>query len=62
MFNRVHDVLRTAGHAIKLIVDQAASVSVPLLVLGTVLYVLSQCVRTLGWDTILRASYPRGDE
>ena len=26
--------------------------------LGTVLYVFSQCVRTLGWDTILRASYP----
>ena len=38
MLNRVHDVLRTAGHAIKLLVDQAASVSVPLLIVGTILY------------------------
>ena len=58
MLNRFHDVTRTAAHAIGLLVDQAASVSVPLLLLGTVLYVLSQCVRTLGWYTILRASYP----
>src|ERR1041385_8520788 len=62
MLNRLHDVLRTAGHAISLLVDQAASVSVPLLVLGTVLYIFSQCVRTLGWYTILRASYPDADE
>ena len=34
----------------------------PLLVLGTVLYIFSQCVRTLGWYTILRASYPDADE
>ena len=58
MLNRLHDVIRTAGHAIGLLVDQAASVSVPLLILGTVLYIVSQCVRTLGWYTILRASYP----
>jgi uncharacterized membrane protein YbhN (UPF0104 family) len=58
MLNRFHDVLRTAGHAISLLVDQAASVNVPLLLLGTALYIFSQCVRTLGWYTILRASYP----
>jgi len=62
MLNRLHDVLRTAGHAISLLVDQAASVSVPLLLFGTVLYIFSQCVRTLGWYTILRASYPDADE
>jgi uncharacterized membrane protein YbhN (UPF0104 family) len=62
MINRLHDVLRTAAHAVGLLVDQAASVSVPLLLLGTVLYVFSQCVRTLGWYTILRAAYPDTDE
>src|SRR6478609_4675289 len=62
MLNRVHDVLRTAGHAIHLLLDQAASVNVPLLILGTILYVVGQAVRTLGWDTILRASYPEGTQ
>src|SRR3954451_353205 len=62
MLHRLHDVLRTAGHAIGLLVDQAASVSVPLLLLGTVLYIFSQSVRTLGWYTILRAAYPHAHE
>ncbi|TML06295.1 MAG: flippase-like domain-containing protein [Actinobacteria bacterium] len=62
MINRLHDVLRTAGHAIGLLLDSAASVSVPLLLLGAALYVFSQCVRTLGWYTILRAAYPDADE
>src|SRR4051794_23310096 len=62
MLDRLHNVLRTAGHAIGLLADQAASVSVPLLLLGTVLYIFSQCVRTLGWSTIPRAAYPPPDE
>ncbi len=62
MLERLHNVLRTAGHAIGLLVDNAASVSVPLLFLGAVLYVFSQCVRTLGWHTILRAAYPDAQE
>jgi uncharacterized membrane protein YbhN (UPF0104 family) len=62
MLERLHNVLRTAGHAIGLLVDNAASVSVPLLFLGAVLYVVSQCVRTVGWHTILRAAYPHAQE
>src|SRR3954468_8232118 len=62
MLDRLHDVLRTAGHAIGLLADSATSVSLPLLLLGAVLYVGSQCVRTLGWYTILRAAYPDSDE
>ena len=58
MIDKLHDVLRTAAHAIGLLADSAASVNVPLLLLGTVLYVLHQCVRTIGWHTILRAAYP----
>jgi uncharacterized membrane protein YbhN (UPF0104 family) len=58
MLNRLHDVARTAGHAIKLLVDNAASVNVGWLALGTFLYLLNSCVRTIGWHTILRAAYP----
>jgi uncharacterized membrane protein YbhN (UPF0104 family) len=58
MLERLHDVLRTAGHAIGLLLDSATSVNVPLLVLGAILYVLNQCVRTIGWHTILRTAYP----
>jgi uncharacterized membrane protein YbhN (UPF0104 family) len=62
MLDRLHDVLRTAGHAIGLLLDSATSVNVPLLVLGALLYVFSQCVRTIGWHTILRAAYPQAHE
>src|SRR3954447_21698294 len=62
MLDRLHDVLRTAGHAIGLLADSATSVSVPLLVLGAILYVVSQCVRTIGWHTILRTAYPHAHE
>ena len=62
MLERLQNVLRTAGHAIGLLVDNATSVNVPLLFLGAVLYVVSQCVRTIGWHTILRAAYPHAHE
>jgi uncharacterized membrane protein YbhN (UPF0104 family) len=58
MLNRLHDVLRTAGHAIGLLAHNAASVNIVLLILGAMLYVVSQAVRTVGWHTILRAAYP----
>lgn len=58
MLEKLNDVLRTAGHAIGLLADSAASVNVPLLLLGAALYMVHQCVRTLGWHTILRAAYP----
>src|SRR5512144_1840939 len=54
----VGDVLRTARHALHLLFEQAAHVDVSWAALGIVLYLLSQAVRTRGWHTILRASYP----
>jgi len=62
MLDRLHNVLRTAGHAIGLLADNATSVSLPLLFLGAVLYVVSQSVRTIGWHTILRTAYPHAHE
>jgi uncharacterized membrane protein YbhN (UPF0104 family) len=58
MLDKLHDVLRTAAHAIGLLADSAASVNVPLLLLGAALYIFHQCVRTIGWHTILRVAYP----
>ena len=62
MLDSLHDLIRPAEHALKLIVDNAASVNLPLLAIGTFLYVLNQCVRTIGWHTILRASYPEATD
>jgi Lysylphosphatidylglycerol synthase TM region len=62
MLERLHDIIRTAGHAIGLLADSATSVNVALLLLGIALYELNQCVRTLGWHTILRAAYPQAGE
>jgi uncharacterized membrane protein YbhN (UPF0104 family) len=62
MLDRLHDVLRTAGHAIGLLADNATSVNLPLLLLGAILYVVSQSVRTIGWHTILRTAYPHAHE
>jgi uncharacterized membrane protein YbhN (UPF0104 family) len=62
MLNRLHDVVRTAGHAIKLLVENAASVNIGWLALGTFLYLLNSCVRTIGWHTILRAAYPQAED
>lgn len=56
------DALRTAQHAIALVVDRIADVDPALLAVGTLLYLLSQAVRTRGWHTILRAAYPDADE
>lgn len=54
----LHDALRTADHALLLLVHRAASVDPFLAGLGVVLYVLAQAVRTRGWHTILRTAYP----
>jgi uncharacterized membrane protein YbhN (UPF0104 family) len=58
MLDKFQDVARSASHAIGLIADRAASVDLRWLALGTVLYFVSQAVRTRGWYTILRAAYP----
>jgi uncharacterized membrane protein YbhN (UPF0104 family) len=52
------DALRTANHALELLLHRAASVDPVLAALGIVLYVIAQCVRTRGWHTILQAAYP----
>jgi uncharacterized membrane protein YbhN (UPF0104 family) len=52
------DALRTANHALDLLFDRAASVDPLLALLGVVLYIVAQAVRTRGWHTILRAAYP----
>lgn len=52
------DVIRTADHALELLLHRAASVNPWLAALGCVLYILAQAVRPRGWHTILRAAYP----
>jgi hypothetical protein len=52
------DAIRTAAHAMQLLLDRAASVDPRLAILGAVLYLVAQAVRPLGWHTILRAAYP----
>src|SRR3954447_22919031 len=52
------DVLRTANHALELLLHRAASVNPLLAALGIVLYIVAQAVRPRGWHTIIRAAYP----
>ncbi|QEC46558.1 flippase-like domain-containing protein [Baekduia soli] len=52
------DAVRSANHALDLLLHRAASVDPLLALLGVVLYLVAQAVRTLGWHTILRAAYP----
>src|SRR3954471_15917101 len=54
----LNDVLRSAHHALELLLDRAASVDPALALLGVVLYIVAQAVRTRGWHTIIRATYP----
>src|SRR3954465_6967556 len=54
----LNDVLRSAHHALELLLDRAASVDPALAPLGAALYILAQAVRTRGWHTIIRAAYP----
>ena len=59
MPDKLDAVVRAAVHSVDLIADRAAAVDPRTLVLGTVLYLISQAVRTRGWHTILRAAYPQ---
>jgi uncharacterized membrane protein YbhN (UPF0104 family) len=56
------DVFRTAGHALELLLHRAASVNPWLCALGIITYILAQAVRTRGWHTIIKASYPDAHE
>jgi uncharacterized membrane protein YbhN (UPF0104 family) len=52
------DVLRTAHHSLELLLQRVATVDPLFALLGLVLYLVAQVVRTRGWHTILRAAYP----
>lgn len=58
MLNAFNDILVAATHAASLILHHAAEVNPWLLVLGTVLYIANQAVRTRGWHTIICTTYP----
>jgi Lysylphosphatidylglycerol synthase TM region len=58
MQDKLDAVVRSAVHAIGLIADRTASVDVRALLLGTLLFLVAQAVRTRGWWNILRAAYP----
>ncbi len=58
MLDAINDILLAAAHAASLILRDTADVNPWLLVLGTVLYVFSQAIRTRGWHTIIKAAYP----
>jgi uncharacterized membrane protein YbhN (UPF0104 family) len=62
MIDKLEGLAGTASHAVRLIVDSTAQVDPAWAALGVVLYLVSQAVRTRGWHTILRASYPRASE
>jgi hypothetical protein len=55
------DILRTADHALGLLLARAASIDPTLAGLGILLYLVAQAVRTRGWHTILLAAYPDAD-
>lgn len=58
MPDKLQNVVDAAVHAAALVADRTAQVEIGWLLLGTVLYVVSQAVRTRAWHTILRAAYP----
>ncbi len=58
VWEKLDAVVRAAAHAVGLIADRAAAVDPRALVAGTILYLVSQAVRTRGWHTILRVTYP----
>lgn len=58
VWEKLDAVVRAAAHAVGLIADRAAAVDPRALVAGAILYLVSQAVRTRGWHTILRVTYP----
>lgn len=62
MLDKLHRIVDATAHAGALIVDHAAHVNPVALALGVTLYFVAQAIRTRGWHTILRASYPCAEE
>lgn len=61
MLETINDLLIAARHSANLILRDTAEVDPYLLVLGIVLYIASQAIRTRGWHTIIQAAYPDSD-
>ena len=62
MLETLEGVLRSGAHAATLLADRTAEVDLRWLVLGLLVYLLSQAVRTRGWYTIVRAAYPEATD
>jgi hypothetical protein len=62
MQDKLDAVVRTAVHAISLIVNRTAEIDVRWVAVGTALYLLAQATRTRAWFTILRAAFPDATE
>jgi hypothetical protein len=58
VIERLESAVRSARHAVELMVEDVATVAPGWLVAGVLLHVLQQVVRTRGWFTIIRAAYP----
>jgi uncharacterized membrane protein YbhN (UPF0104 family) len=58
MIDKLDRIVDATVHAASLIAGSAAKVDPVWAALGVVLYLVSQAVRTRGWHTIVRASYP----
>jgi hypothetical protein len=62
VIERLESAVRSARHAVELMVEDVATVAPGWLVAGVLLHVLQQVVRTRGWFTIIRAAYPEATE
>ena len=58
MIDRLNTAVDAALQALRLIFQDATHVGIGWLLLGLALHLIAIAVRTLGWHTILRASYP----
>src|SRR4051812_20901994 len=58
MVRMFSDLFASTAHAVGLVAHDAAKVDPRLLVLGTLLYLASQAIRSRGWHTILRTTFP----
>lgn len=61
MLDWLDNVLQATGHALRLLLDDAAQVAVGWLLLGVALHFIANAVRQRGWWTIIRTSYPEAE-
>ena len=58
MIERVESAVRSAQHALGLVLEDVASVAPGWLLAGVALHLVHQIVRSRGWFNIIRAAYP----